>query len=120
MALSAAANAADMYRPTEGGYKDGPAYAGVNWSGLYAGVNGGYAFGNNSQDVKVSGPTGTLGSPAWPELTGGFGGGQIGYNWQGVLAPRVVLGVEADIQGAGLSKGATGTDVEFRRRDSRI
>ena len=40
VALATAANAADMYRPAEGGYKDVP-YVGVNWSGLYVGVNGG-------------------------------------------------------------------------------
>ena len=41
VALTAAANAADMYRPAEAGYKDTP-FVGVNWSGLYFGVNGGY------------------------------------------------------------------------------
>src|SRR5262249_36644937 len=34
--------------------------------------------------------------------SGGFGGGQIGYNWQGGWHPNLVLGVEADIQGAGI------------------
>ena len=43
-AAAAPTLAADMYRaPDAGGYKDGPAYAGVNWSGFYIGVNGGYA-----------------------------------------------------------------------------
>jgi outer membrane immunogenic protein len=34
--------------------------------------------------------------------SGGFGGGQIGYNWQGIWSPRLVLGIEADIQWAGI------------------
>ena len=98
---SAQANAADMYRPSEGGYKDGPAYATANWAGFYAGVNGGGAWANNKQlvDYYFHGL-----SPA-----GGFGGGQIGYNLQGFIHPQLVLGVEADIQGSGISaKGADG------------
>lgn len=40
---------------------------------------------------------------------GGFGGGQIGYNWQGIWHPHLVLGIEADIQGAGIEdKGTDG------------
>ena len=39
--------------------------------------------------------------------SGGFGGGQIGYNWQGVWHPHLVIGVEADIQGASVSESAT-------------
>ena len=74
-----AANAADMYA---GGYKGGPAYVGVNWSGLYVGVNGGYGSSENAY------PT---------DPTGAFGGGQIGYNFQ---RGNVVFGVEADIQGS--------------------
>ena len=36
------ASAADMYRAEAGGYKDGPGYfGGSNWTGFYAGVNGG-------------------------------------------------------------------------------
>src|SRR5262245_31203276 len=38
---------------------------------------------------------------------GGFGGGQIGYNWQGVWHPHLVLGVEADFQGADISDRRT-------------
>ena len=41
----ASANAADIYRaPSGGGYKDGPVYVGVDWNGLYGGVNGGYGW----------------------------------------------------------------------------
>jgi opacity protein-like surface antigen len=39
--------------------------------------------------------------------TGGFGGGQIGYNWQGWWNRRLVLGIEADIQGSGISDRQT-------------
>ena len=84
--------AADFYR---GGLKDGPpppppvfAPAPI-WTGFYVGVNGGY--GETANDGPLS-------------PSGGFGGGQIGYNWQGLfgLTPWVI-GVEADIQGAGIS-----------------
>jgi outer membrane immunogenic protein len=89
------ANAADM---NGGGYKGGPVYAMVdNWSGFYAGANAGYGWSANSDLLSPS---------------GGFGGGQIGYNWQGVfgLGPQWVLGVEADIQGAGISDSAAFSD----------
>ena len=86
-ALTAAANAADMYRPSAGGYKDAP-YVGVNWSGLYVGVNGGY--GANAASVL----------PAGLDPAGGFGGGQIGYN---VQRGNIVFGLEADIEGADIT-----------------
>jgi hypothetical protein len=48
--------------------------------------------------------------------SGGFGGGKIGYNWQGVfgLTSSWVLGIEADIQGSGISGSAVfgNTSVE--------
>jgi outer membrane immunogenic protein len=100
--LSASANAADIYRappPAVGGYKDTP-YLGVNWSGFYVGVNGGYGWNG----------TGNLDAGS-PDPSGGFGGGQIGYNWQGVLNPNVVLGIEADFQGAGISDSGTHTEA---------
>ena len=50
----APALAADIYRaPEAGGYKDGPAYAGVNWSGFYIGVNGGYAFSESATNGNL-------------------------------------------------------------------
>ena len=82
---AAGANATDL--------KDGPAYVAVNnWSGLYAGANLGHGW---TSDGLVS-PSGV------------FGGGQVGYNWQGALpslglGSHLVLGIEADIQGADIS-----------------
>jgi outer membrane immunogenic protein len=95
----ASSNAADVYRGPAGGYKDVP-YVAMDWAGFYAGVNGGGAWAGNNQLVDlVSNSNPFFGvSPS-----GGFGGGQIGYNWQGIWYPRLVLGVEADIQGAGIS-----------------
>jgi outer membrane immunogenic protein len=89
--------AADIYRAPEAasGYKDGPAYVAMDWSGFYAGVNGGDAFDARHRHAGVLDE-------------GGFGGGQIGYNWQGVLHPHFVLGIEADIQGSGIdNRGVT-------------
>jgi outer membrane immunogenic protein len=86
------ASAADLGR---GGYKDGPVYAAVDWTGFYAGVNAG--GGGTANDGLLS-------------PSGGFGGGQIGYNWQGVfgLGRNWVLGVEADIQGSGIDDSVMG------------
>ncbi len=103
LALAVSANAADMYQPAAGGYKDAPAPASI-WSGFYLGLNGGYGWQNKTADVTNT----FIGFPN-VDITngfaaaGGFGGGQIGYNWQGrVLSPHVVVGVEADIQGSGI------------------
>jgi outer membrane immunogenic protein len=95
------ANAADMYRAPEaaGGYKDAPAYT-AEWAGFYAGVNGGFGWAGNNQ-LRDPQTWGALYNGLSPE--GGFGGGQIGYNWQGVYHPRLVLGVEADIEGSDIS-----------------
>src|SRR5262249_17791268 len=93
-ALPSFANAADIYRPGPGGgYKDEPGYVGVNWSGFYIGVNGGYGWTANTDSAFDLKPA------------GGFGGGQIGYNWQGGfgLGRAWVFGIEADIQGADIS-----------------
>ncbi len=93
VALTAAANAADMYRPAEGGYKDTP-FVGVNWSGLYFGANGGYGW-TDTSGLK-------------PE--GGFGGGQVGYNIQ---RDKIVFGLETDIQGAGITDRKSGDKSEM-------
>jgi outer membrane immunogenic protein len=101
------ASAADMYSPASS-----PAYVGVNWSGFYAGVNGGYAVDARNRSGRI-------------EDNGGFGGGQIGYNWQGHSS--WVLGVEADFEGAAIdhsgaetltwSGGGTDTAIHHRAID---
>jgi outer membrane immunogenic protein len=107
----APAFAADRPAPV---YKAAPAPAVFNWTGFYAGIDGGYGWSPHSdqlQDFNVGG--------LFPGLSpkGGFGGGQAGFNWQPSGTPWV-LGVETDIQGSGIGKkqtftpgsaGATGT-----------
>jgi outer membrane immunogenic protein len=104
VAALASANAADMYRapePFAGGYKDGPLVQ--SWTGFYVGVNGGYGWSANKATVtSFADDNGTTAGPVSTSFdsNGGFGGGQIGYNLQ---RSRFVFGVEADIQGSGIS-----------------
>lgn len=102
----ASANAADMYRaPEGGGLKDGPFYAPVNsWAGFYIGANGGGAWNADNSTLKLTGIDDvgtnfatTSSTKADLDPTGGFGGGQIGYNIQ---RGRFVFGIEADFQGS--------------------
>jgi outer membrane immunogenic protein len=58
-----------------------------NWTGFYLGAMGGYAQ-ENTSDIG--------------QLSGGFAGGTVGYNWQN---GNLVLGLEAD--GAWADVGAT-------------
>ncbi|NOJ40468.1 outer membrane protein [Bradyrhizobium australiense] len=84
-------------------YTKAPALAAVyDWTGFYIGVNAGVGLGRDRLQhdwLNTGSPYSFYTSPQ-----GAFGGAQIGYNWQtaSVLGP-IVLGVEADIQGGGLS-----------------
>jgi outer membrane immunogenic protein len=76
-----------------------------NWTGWYAGVNAGASFGHVKTDFNVApaflGPvqiTPGFGVSDIEYPSGFMGGGQIGYNWQ--YSPLIVVGLEADIQGA--------------------
>jgi len=83
------------------------------WCGWYVGVNGGWIGNADSQPGSLS----ALGTDPLENVfvtqaatynvsSGGFGGGQIGYNWQLPGGPNGpsnwLVGVEADIQGARL------------------
>jgi outer membrane immunogenic protein len=61
------------------------------WTGFYIGLNGGYGGDRFKYDFAV------LGIPGSTRVSsgGGFGGGQIGYNYQ---VGNWVFGVEGDIQ----------------------
>jgi outer membrane immunogenic protein len=112
VAAIASANAADLYAPVAGpgGYKDGPYVPAPIWSGFYAGISGGYAWGNDSSlTAGVTVPE--IFNEVDPRFStsGGFGGGQLGYNWQ---RDRIVFGIEADIQGADVTGSGTETVSE--------
>src|SRR6516162_1981913 len=85
----AAAVAADLGAAPARSYTKAPAVAPIgNWAGFYIGAVGGYAAENASTD----------------RISGGFGGGTIGYNWQ---MSNIVFGLEADGAGADISRTAT-------------
>ena len=102
-------------------YTKAPALAAVyDWTGFYIGVNAGVGLGRDRFQHDWIG----AGSPYsfYVSPQGGFGGGQVGYNWQtgSVLGP-IVFGVEADIQGAGLSDDRTnfailGVNTAYRQK----
>lgn len=107
--LSVAASAADLgarrRQPVAAPVAVAPAFT---WTGLYAGVNAGYAW-NSGDKWSTRGDATTLayaGAGNFPVSgsfsRGGFvGGGQLGANYQ---MGRFVVGAETDIMGLGSSK----------------
>ncbi len=109
-AASSAAQAADVYSAPTGGYKDGPPYVVANWAGYYAGVNGGYGW-TSDQALDYQFNSGTWGPYSDPHQSlsqsGGFGGVELGRNWQ---SGRFVYGVETDFQVSAISGSVYGTN----------
>ena len=89
-AFTTVASAADLPRRMEAP----PVFTPVpvfTWSGFYAGLNAGYAFGVGDRDRDY-----LFGSARG--ASGFTGGAQIGYNWQFTPGSGIVIGVEADAQ----------------------
>ncbi len=85
ISMMGAANAADLGRPAMPA--KAPAYVApyYNWTGAYAGINGGGGFGHSDWLL----PAGTSGF----DTSGGLVGGTLGYNYQ---MGHLVLGIEGD------------------------
>jgi outer membrane immunogenic protein len=98
IAMVASASAADIY------VKAPPPV--WSWTGFYFGVEGGGGWGKSDTTglsyVASTGGSGPFG-PGFQNsnnLSGGFGGGTVGFNWQ---AGQLVFGLEADISGANIT-----------------
>jgi outer membrane immunogenic protein len=96
IALVGAAAAADL--PVKAPVYKAPVMApAYNWTGFYVGLNAGYSWGHQDNDL-VFAPTGVTLFSNSDHLNGFIGGGQLGYNWQ---VNQLVVGIEADFQGSG-------------------
>jgi outer membrane immunogenic protein len=78
------------------------------WSGFYAGISGGYAWGNSSVTYVANDPAAQAGLGTGKTLPstdftrdGPFAGGQIGFNWQ--VNSLWLVGAETDYQWSNLS-----------------
>ncbi|SRR5581483_5543457 len=92
------ANATDLPAKAPNVYKPAPAYS---WSGLYGGISGGYAWGENKiNDTFILG-----GATQKVKPSGGFGGLQIGYNSQ--FAPHWLVGGEIDFSAGDIQDDIT-------------
>jgi outer membrane immunogenic protein len=77
---------------------------GFNWSGFYIGANAGFATSSHTANSFTD--TGPFSGSLSYKESGGFGGGQVGYNW--VLSPGWLLGIEIDADGAGINGNVSG------------
>lgn len=132
--LSAAANAADIYQAPPGvSFKDVPVFEST-WAGLYFGANGGYGWSardsslsNTETEYYQAAPYATYSGTKSFSTEGGFGGAQIGYNWQpftgggfkdGPARGNFVYGIEADIEGGKIDGSASVAPVAGTNQNS--
>jgi outer membrane immunogenic protein len=106
VALVSPVHAADM--PGRVAKAPAPVAAPIfNWSGFYAGLQGGYGWGK-SRHIDVGG------GPALTDqfsIDGWLGGATLGYNWQ--LAAPWVLGLEGDFSFSGIKGAVRGLSGSF-------
>jgi outer membrane immunogenic protein len=109
LAGTAATNAADLNWNSNATSPMFSATSVAQWTGFYAGVNGGYAFGQT--EIESGGGTVTAGK----HNSGGFNlGAQAGYNMD---MGGFVLGGEADIQfGGPVHKETLPSGAKFEQR----
>jgi outer membrane immunogenic protein len=88
------ASAADIARPV---YKAAPVIVAYNWTGFYAGIHGGYGWGDVNSNLLGFGSS---------NQDGWFGGLQLGYNWQAPGSPWV-FGLEIDSAWGDIKRDAT-------------
>lgn len=97
LALEGAVRAADLPPAPE----LPPLEAAPVWTGFYGGLNVGGGFGSSRNAFSIAG----FGLPSFnTSLEGVIGGVEVGYTWQ---TGPLVLGLEANFEGSGLSGGRT-------------
>jgi outer membrane immunogenic protein len=117
LGMAVAAQAADLPRRTMAPAPYVAAVPVFTWTGFYVGVNAGYGWsdnGNGDDRFRLGADSVFVGSAPGvftfrdnnDEADGFLGGAQIGYNWQVTPGTGFVWGVEADIQGIDLDRGA--------------
>jgi outer membrane immunogenic protein len=107
LAFAPSAFAADLPVQT---YAKAPSImvAAYDWTGFYLGVNAGVGLARDRAQHFVPAVPFLSSDSLYLSPQGGLGGGQICYNWQiGSVFGPLVLGVEADIEGAGFRDDGT-------------
>jgi outer membrane immunogenic protein len=96
--IATGANAADLMSAADPVMEAAAPMAAYDWSGIYAGVQGGYGSANGYH-------VDTLGTRSDGfDIEGGLIGGTLGYNWQ---RNQMVFGVEGDIAKADIDGSTT-------------
>jgi outer membrane immunogenic protein len=105
LGTAVSAQAADM--AVKAPYLKAPVAMVYDWTGFYIGVNAGVGIGRDY--TRLAAPGGPSFEASYLNPQGGFGGGQIGYNYQvpNTMFGALVFGVEADFQGTGMRDSYT-------------
>jgi len=115
LGFSGIAQAADL--ASKGYMKPTFAQLASNWSGFYAGLHAGYGWGDAPTTVTPDAVEELAGAgppfqqiPDTSSISGGVGGGQVGYNWQ---QAALLLGLETDISYAGWRSSGSAAGAAF-------